>query len=145
MTLTNNRVYEACEASFPSWRYTPDLDSGVPSDKDERHPKNGIYAVWFRDCVEADEDLKSLSADMIAAREPKLKTIILLERGLLELVYFMETGRHLDIHNITLCSGSRDSCGFVPNAHWHDGKFKVRLDYRDLRSPRLRSREAVSL
>jgi hypothetical protein len=32
----------------------------------------------------------------------------LLERLLYELKYFAETGKHLDIDNLTLCSGSRD-------------------------------------
>ena len=106
-TLTNNRVYDACDASFPSWRYAADLDAAIPADKDERHPKNGIYAVWFRDCVEADEELKNLSANMLREQEPKIKTITVIERQMLELVYYMETGKHLDIHNWTLCSGSR--------------------------------------
>lgn len=121
--LTNNRAYNACGASFRSWRYANDLDVAVPSNKDERHPKNGVYAVWFRDRVEADEELKNTSADMIV--EMKIKTITLLERELYELVYFMETGNHLDIQNWTLCSGSRRSDGDVPHAYWGDDEFGV--------------------
>ena len=143
-TLTNNHAYDACEASFRSWRYANDLNIAVPSDKDERHPtKNGVYAVWFRDRPEADEELKDLSADMIM--EQKLKTITLLERELFELVYFMETGDHLDEQNWTLCSGSRDSDGDVPSALWCGDEFKVCWLYRGDRYPLLRSREAVSL
>lgn len=142
-TLTNNRAFEACSASFPSWRYWDDLDSGVP--KNERNPKNGIYAVWFRERVEADEKLKNQSANQIAEMVPTIKTITLLERQLFELVYYMETERHLDIRSWTLCSGSRDSDGAVPGARWYDGWFNVRCDLPDYRNPCLRAHEAVSL
>lgn len=142
-TLTNNDAYDACVASFQSWRYKNDLNTAVRSNTDERHPVNGVYAIWLRDRVEADEELKDLSANMIV--EKRLKTITLLERQLFELVYFMETGKHLDIQNWTLCSGSRDSDGHVPDARWRGDGFKVFWSYRDNRNPRLRAREAVSL
>jgi hypothetical protein len=140
-TLTNNRGYDACEASFPSWRYSNDLDSAVPTN--DRDPKNGAYAVWFRDRIEADKELRDLSADMLKGRD--IKGITLLERLLFEPVYFMETGKHLDIQNRTLCSGSRDSGGRVPSARWGGGRFGVGWDYRVSQVPGLRSREAVSL
>ncbi|MFA6405007.1 MAG: hypothetical protein WCW03_03345 [Candidatus Paceibacterota bacterium] len=144
LTLTNNRAYDACDASFRSRRYTSDLNISVPSDKDERHPtKNGVYAVWFRDRVEADEELKNLSADDLISKE--IKGITLLERELFELVYFMETGDHLDKQNWTLCSGSRNFDGDVPGAYRNDGRFKVCWFYCDNRDSNLRSREAVSL
>ncbi len=141
-TLTNNRVYDACDASFPSWWYKNDLDLAVPPDKDERHPKNGVYAVWVRDRVEADEELKNLSANMVA--EKRLKTMTLLERELLELVHFRETGRPLDVKNRTLCSGSRYSDGRVPGACW-SGAFGVFWRDPSVRRDSLRSRAVVTL
>lgn len=141
-TLTNNCVFDACKAAFPCWKYMEDLDYGIPTS--ERHPSsNGTYAVWFRDVVEADEDLKNLSADIIAKNGTK--TITILERMVFELVHFKETGKHLDMANWTLCSGSRDSDGDVPDAYWGDGEFHVTWDYHALRDPNLRAREAVSL
>ena len=140
--MTNNLGFEACEASFPSRRYVNDLDIAIPTN--ERHPsKNGIYVVWFRDRVEADEELKDKSADDIVMMG--LRTITLLERELFELVHFMETGKHLDIQNWTLCSGSRNSDGNVPNAGWCDGEFEVRRLSHDDQGLYLRSREAVTL
>lgn len=140
-TLTNSCVFEACKASFPSWRYWNDLDSGVL--ENERDPKNGTYAVWFRDKIEADEGLKDKSACDIRAMD--LKTITLLERQLFELVYFMETGRHLDIENWTLCSGSRDLGGHVPGTNGDYDRFRVGYGFPEEHDPSLRSREAVSL
>jgi len=142
--LSNNLAFEACEASFPSWRYVNNLNTEVPVKRNERHPaKNGLYAVWFRDRIEADEELKNFSADMIVKRG--LKTITLLERELYELVYYMETGKHLDIANWTICSGSRDSGGGVPGADRYGDWFEVRCHSPGYRNPSLRSREAVSL
>ncbi|MDP2593534.1 MAG: hypothetical protein Q8P52_02710 [bacterium] len=144
LSLTNNCVYDACKASFPSWRYTNELDAAVPSDKEERHPnKNGIYAVWFRDRIEADEELKNLWADTITERD--LKTITLLERELMECSYFMETEEHLDVNNVTLCAGSLDSGGNVPGVRWDGGRFYVDYYYPDARNPCLHSREAIVL
>ena len=119
--LTNNKVYDACAKHFPCSRYVNDLDKDVPTN--ERDPKNGTYAIWVRDVVEADEAHKSKSADMI--KQEKLKTETLLERMLHELVYFLETKKHLDLQNWTLCSGSRDSDGDVPSASMLVGRFYV--------------------
>ena len=138
--LTNNSVYAACEKHFPCFRYNNDLDTAVPTN--ERDPKNGSYAIWVRDEIEADEVHKDKSVNMI--KEEKLKTQTLLERMLHELVYFLESKKHLDIQNWTLCSGSRDSDGRVPGAGWDDGQFYVRWDSVDFRVGSLRSREVVS-
>jgi hypothetical protein len=43
--------------------------------------------------------------------------IILLERMLLELMYYEQTGQHLDARGLTLCSGSRYLDGFVPSVY----------------------------
>ncbi|MCR4334464.1 MAG: hypothetical protein NUV47_01915 [Patescibacteria group bacterium] len=138
--MTMNRAYKACEKHFPCWRYNNDLDTRVPTN--DRTPSES-YAIWVRDRVEADEELKKLSANDLV--DQKVGGITLLERILLELKYFRETGKHLDIKNVTLCSGSRDADGDVPNACWDGGKFGVSWDYCDYRYSCLRSREAVSL
>ncbi|MCR4334708.1 MAG: hypothetical protein NUV47_03220 [Patescibacteria group bacterium] len=138
--MTMNRAYKACEKHFPCWRYNNDLDTAVPTN--DRTPSES-YAIWVRDRVEADEELKKLSANDLV--EQKVGGITLLERILLELKYFRETGKHLDIKNVTLCSGSRDADGSVPDAFWLGGEFGVRWGYCDFRGSDLRSREAVSL
>jgi hypothetical protein len=145
--LTNNQVYDACARQFPCWRYNDNLDKAVPTN--ERDPKNGGYAVWVRDTVEADPVHKNKSADMIS--EAGLKTETLLERMVHELVYFSETlqdggqaGKHLDVNNVTLCSGWRNSRGVVPNARWLGSKFQVDWCITDGCDYALRSREVVS-
>lgn len=138
--MTPNRAYEACKKHFPCWRYADNLDTEVPTN--DRTPTEH-YAVCIHDRQEADEEFKNLSADDLAAQ--KMNGITLLERLLLELKYFRETGKHLDKENVTLCSGSRDRDGGVPDADWSDGRFGVSWGYADDRGPGLRSREAVIL
>ena len=57
--------------------------------------------------------------------------------------YFFETGKHLDFSNITLCSGSRDSDGNVPDVYWDDGKLCVDWDDPQDASSDLRARAVV--
>lgn len=139
--LTQNQVYDACHCTFNGrcWRYADDLNTAIP--KNERDPKNGAYAIWVRDTVEADEVHKNKSAKMVA--QEGLKTETSLERMLHELKYFAETGKHLDIVNVTLCSGSRNADGFVPYAYWYV-KFRVGWYNLDYRLVYLRPREVVS-
>ena len=114
--LTINQVIEACRKHFKVWTYTEDLDKAVT--KNDRSPAEASYAIRIRDRVEADEELKNKSANQLA--EEDINGITLLERLVLELFYFIETGNNLDIDKITLCSGSRDSGGHVPNVYWDD-------------------------
>ena len=112
--MTPQRLYDKCAEFFPCWKWVnQNLDECVQS---ERTAKDGTYAVWFRDVVEADEDLKNLSANDLKTKG--IPGITLEERLLYELKYFKETGGHLDIENITLCSGSRCSDGDVPEVGW---------------------------
>jgi len=107
--MTPQKLYDKCKELFPCWKYTDkNLDEIVSS---ERTSKNDPYAVWFRDRVEADEELKNLSANQLKDRS--ILGITLEERFLYELKYFKETGKHLDIQNITLCAGSRVGVGTV--------------------------------
>ena len=138
--LTNNLVYDVCAKQFPCCKYADDLDKGVSTN--ERDPKNGSYAIWVRDTVEADEVHRNKSADIV--KEAGLKTETLLERMIHELAYFSGTGEHLDVKNWTLCSGSRCSGGDVPNADWDDDEFRVNWNDTGNRVGCLRAREVVS-
>lgn len=141
--FTNNQLFGVCKNSFLSWSYVTDLDSGIPVKNDERHPSRGAYAIWVRDDDGPDRDLMGLSANEITARG--LKTLTILERMLLELVYHKETGQHLDTRTFTLCSGSRDSDGCVPGACWRDDKFWVRWCNPGCGDPYIGARQAVTL
>lgn len=92
--LKIQQVYDRCKKLFPCWKYTNrDLDEAVPTN--DRMPVNGSYAIWIRDRVEADEELKNLSANDL--KRKNIPGTTLLERLLFELKYFRETGKHLDV------------------------------------------------
>ena len=71
----------------------------------DRDLRNGSYAIWVKDVREADEKNANKSAKDLATLNHLGLT--LLERILLEVDYYLEHGEHLDVINITLCSGSR--------------------------------------
>ena len=71
----------------------------------------------MRDRQEADEELKNKSANDL--KSDGTNCVTLEERLLLEMMYFRETGKHLDIQNITLCAGSRRPRGGVPRVSWY--------------------------
>ena len=138
--LTANRVWAECKKHFPCYSYIgDDLDKAVPVN--ERAADKASYIIRVRDCVEADEELKNLSANQIKNR--KLTTMTLAERLLLELWYFWRTGKHLDIENITLCAGSRSSDGRVPCVDWCSRLYVYWYD-PDYSRGSLRARAAVS-
>lgn len=137
--LTLNRVYDECAKHFKCWRHTTDLDKSVTVN--DRSASNGAYAIWLRDRVEADEEYANLSANDVAARS--LKGITLLERYLLELKFFSETRGHLDLENVTLCTGSRDVDGNVLGAFWGGGALRLRLRGPSYRYTGLRVREVL--
>lgn len=140
--MTPQKLYDKCAETFPSWKWTGrNLDEIVIFD---RTAKNGAYAIWVRDRVEADEELKNLSANQL--KERGIPGITLEERLIYELKYFRETGKHLDIDNVTLCSGSRYDDGDVPSVSFSRDDRKVYVHWAppDGRDGRLRSRKTVS-
>jgi len=139
--LTMNQAIAACRKRFKVYTHVDDLDRDVSMS--DRSPKSGAYAIRLRDRREADEELKNLSANMLAERGTS--GITLLERLVLELKYHYETGEHLDVENVTLCSGSRRSVGSVPDVHWGDGGLYVDWSSAGRAHDRLRSRAVVSV
>ena len=126
---------------FPHWCYWDDPDSAITVN--ERSSANGPqYAIRVRDRVEADEELKDLSAEQIAERGIKTETAT--ERVIHEFKYHDETEEHLDRECVTLCAGSRAPIGLVPRAYW-DGRFSLRYCRPRSAAPVLRARQVVSL
>jgi len=141
--LTIEQVFGICQKLFKVWRYTnQDLDEAIPTN--DRTSTNGSYAIWVRDRVEADEEFKNQSANTLKAVGHTGITV--LERLIYEAKYFDETGKHLDITNITLCAGSRYSDGGVPVVSWDGGNAKLFLGWCDpgYASGLLRSRAVVA-
>ena len=138
--MTPQRLFDKCVELFPSLKY-PDknLDEIIISD---RTAKDGAYAIWVRDRVEADDENKNLSADQLKERGGCEETLE--ERLLHELKFFNETGQHLDIVNWTLCAGSRYSDGSVPYVNWYDDGLGVSWYDSSGRHGDLRSRSVVS-
>lgn len=138
--ITPQTAYDLCVKNFQCLKYAEkNLGEIMSSD---RSAKNGPYAIRVRNRVEADEELKNLSANQLKTQS--VAGITLEERLVYEIKYFKETGKHLDIKNITLCAGSRDGDGDVPIVDWSGGEMRVRWYYHDVRGDFLRSREAVS-
>ena len=138
--LTPNQVFGACQKEFSCWRYTEDLDEAVRGRNDRE--SNESYAIWVRDRIEPDEELKNLSANRL--RETGINCITLLERLVYELKFWSETRKQLDVVNWTLCAGSRYSYGSVPIASWFDDMFKVYWFNPDNASGGLCARSVVS-
>ena len=138
--MTPQRLFDKCKELFPSVKYTDrNLDEIIESD---RTSKDGHYAIWIRDRVEADEENKNFSADDLKKRGSA--EITFEERMLYEQKFFKETSDHPDKVSWTLCPGSRNSGGDVPYAGWSDSKFEVDWCYADDRNDDLRSRSVVS-
>ena len=137
--LSNEQIYAKLKENFPCWKDIDNLDRITSA-----RVNTETYAIWVRDRVEADEELKGRSANDL--KRDNVNCITLPERMILELYYWSKTGQHLDLQNITICGGSRDSVGGVPYVRWGGGAFKLDVywHYSDDHNDSLRSRLAVS-
>lgn len=139
--LTIQRAWEIAKSLFPCYTYfSGNLDEAIPTN-DRMADK--IYAVLVRDRQEADEEFKNLSANQLKGRNHK--GITALETIVDEVGFYKRTGKHRDVSNITLCTGSRRSDGDVPRSSWYgDVRFYLYWYSPDDADDNLRSREAVS-
>jgi len=137
------QAYDACAKAFTCWKWMDEDFDAIVTEND-RNSDNGNYAIWVRERVEADEEWKNKSANQL--RERNVPGITFLERLLDELKFFKETGRHLDIKNVTLCSGSRCRDGRVPHVYFYEfrGKVHVHRYIPGFADDSLRAREVVS-
>ena len=142
--ITIQQAFEALTRRFRTWKWCDDLDRVLDPKHEVRTTANGSYVVWCRDRIEADEELKNMSANQLKER---VDLMTLFERVMLEGCYHWKTGGHLDIKNVTLCAGSRYSDGGVPSAYWlgFDSKFCVSRCGAGFRGGSIRAREVVSL
>lgn len=138
MPITYKQIIIKLRTLFRVWTYADDLDKVLNMAMEQRKAADTPYAIWVRAVVEADPDNASKSANDLA----NTNQITLMERLLLEGVYFKRTGKHLDIHNWTLCAGSRVLAGRVPRVSWNADYdwLHVGWDGVDGRRDNLRSR-----
>jgi len=110
-------VYQVSRQAFgKAWKYhNQSLDVVVT--ENERSNKDGSYAIWVRDGQEADAIHKNKPAEQV--ERERFSTETCLERLIHGLKFYRETGKHLDVETVTLCSGSRYSDGGVPDVGWN--------------------------
>lgn len=137
--INEQMLYDKCQELFPCCKQ---MEKPLNKVLNPDITSKGTHLAFFRDRIEADEELKNLSAEDL--KEKNIQAITLKQRLVMEINYFTRTGNHLDVQNITLCAGSLCFDGLVPVVHWDDGKMRVDWDYSVSRSGHLRSRQAVS-
>lgn len=138
--IMQNQLRDICKGLFPCWFESTDLDKAVSFH--DRFPLARSYAVRVRDRMEADEELNNLSANQLAEAETAVETLP--ERLVHEVDFFKVTQGHLDVNNVTLCAGSRNSGGDVPRVDWDDDGLYVSWYGPDHAHGNLRGRAAVS-
>ena len=108
--LTLGEVFDACIEYFPIHTQYKDLNEQVINNERE---SQFAYAIRFSEGQEPpDKEARLLSP--VKLRENHRLSMTLLERLIYGLKFFIDTGNHLDVENITVCAGSRDNCDQVP-------------------------------
>lgn len=133
-----SEILQEMKNKFPVWSYYSDteLDAQFPAPKEQMTRK-------FLKSIEPDEDLLGKSTRECDAMG--VQGITLRERLLMELSYFSETGKHLDVKEVTFCSGSRDSDGYVPGVGLYNfGEVRVNWYCLDLSYSKVGVRRAIS-
>ena len=139
--FTLNQIYAVMARHFDCWRYTENLDKAVThNDRDAN--RDGSYAVWMPDRQEADEENKNQSARQ--RWQAKSQDVTLAEQMLYNVKFWDETGEHPDMHNWTMCSGSRAADGHVLDMLCSYGEVKVYWDNPGNSYGNFRARSVVS-
>ena len=138
--LKTSELLAKCKEKFAVYCFwnDKDLNRNFP-------PPVELTTRYFKKNVEADKEHTNKSANDLD--KLGVKGITLRERLILESQYFHETGKHLDIGNVTLCAGSRGFDGGVPGVDWGTASRGLCVHWcsPDDRNARLRARAAVSL
>jgi len=138
--ITPNKAYGINAALYPCSCYTEDLDAVIKHE--DRTAAKGPYIIRVRDRIEADEELKNLSANDLEKK--KIPAVTLTERMNLEPAVYLATGQHLDLSSWSLCAGSRRRGGSVPRCCRDDSKFRVTWYSPVSADDDLRGRQVVS-
>ncbi len=124
--ITENIVYSKCIELFEgkAWSYSKSLTLSC-SDKDVAKTRTDPYGIWIKNYTEANMEHPNISCQTHSKNE-NIYGMTLLERLLLELKYFWETGEHLDTESLTLCYGNFQSrSGHIPYVSWTSDGLEV--------------------
>jgi hypothetical protein len=125
-----------------SYRWTSNMDTAIDHDFG-RDRLDSAYVVRYRFGVEADEDMKNMSAREIA--EKGINTLTFRERADAGRFWMWHKNIILDRKTITLCAGSRYSAGVVPYLLCRVDGVYVHWCYLGRANDDLRARRAVSV
>lgn len=118
--MTMNLAWSRMVDLFRCWKSYDNLDKEIKLNK-QTSAKH--YAIWIRDGIEPDEEFRGQSTE---DADPNMDIgMTFLEREILEIAYFSETSKHLDIEGVTFCSGSRYTDGDVPSFCWDTDDSRV--------------------
>lgn len=93
-------------------------------ESDIRHPKkDGDYILILKKLKEARHDRKLRGLSINSLCNQKHKGITIRERLMLEIFYYLETGKNLDETGSTLCYGSIHFCSSTPSVFTREGLF----------------------
>lgn len=124
--LKTSDIMNMCRDKFKILSYYDD----ERLDKDFPQPKETTTRSFLEN---PKPDPETLGMSVREAEEKgHTNGITLRERLLLELVYFEKTGEHLDVKGLTLCSGSRNSDGYVPCMNWYSDGREVLVSWCNL-------------
>jgi len=117
--LMPERAFQMVASMFPCWKWcgSQSLDEVINFAKEARTADRQSYVVYCEDSVEPPARLANVSALQIAERQ--INTLGLTDTLLLHGWFFWKSGgKHLDVKNVSLCSASRYSSGYVPSVCW---------------------------
>lgn len=142
--FSTEMAYSGGKKQYPKWKYTDKPLDDALNLSFGRDVFNHPYIIRLKPNWEADEDLKNLSANTIIKKQ--INTATLKERLLLGDFLYWKYKKHLDVVNVTLCTGSRYSGGSVPYVDWDERFDEMEVDWYDsgVANGVLRSRQAVS-
>ena len=127
--MTMRTLFEKCDQMFGVWKYfSGEIDDDFV--QSERKAAKGAYAIWVKDAIDSDEELKNISKKEFGAKA--FYGMTLPERLLMELKFHNETGGHLDLNSATICSGSNFSSWKIPMVFWNGEKMAI--DWAELAS-----------
>lgn len=132
-----DKLMETMKRLMPVELHIPGL-SDIVSDRSS----DWDYAIWIKNSCEVSEEYANLSFNDF--KKLGVPGITVLERLLYEMDFFLDTRRHLDAQQRTLCSGSRRfDNGFSITVYWILGRLRIRWCDVDYRDENLRTRSVI--